>query len=292
MAGFGLGLRCLNRFTHELLLRAAWGKERADVNAWRVAHLRLKPIRDPLGAFGIIHRRGIPMIVACSTLSCGTLQARPNDAPHSAEIGGFVFVPAAEESGETVDQRVVAFIARAAADSIPVVYIGQGSMAAEPRWLCGLAAEVCARAGVRAVIIAGWSGIDAAAVADNSALLVAADVPHDWLFPRCACVVHHCSIGTMAAALRAGVPQVPTPFAVDQPYNAAMLVRIGVAPAAVPWGVVSGAVLAAEVARAIDPTKPFAAAARRVSAFVRAESAGALDRYANMVEAAQRWAEV
>ena len=290
-AGLGLGCRCLNLFTHELLLKAVWDKERADVNAWRVGALGLKPIRDRLGAFGIIRRLGIPTIVACSTLCCGPMHARPDDAPRCMEVGGFVFMPSAEESGQAVDARVVAFLARAEADAAPVIYLGLGSMPAKPSTLVALAVDVCARVGCRAVIVAGWSDLDVSAAAGNPALLIAADVPHDYLFPRMRCVLHHCGIGTMAAGLRAGVPQVPMPYLIDQPFNAAQLVRLGVAPAVVPWTKADVPALAAAVARAIDPREPFAAAARRYGDFVRAESAGALDRYANMVESASVWTE-
>jgi rhamnosyltransferase subunit B len=46
---------------------------------------------------------------------------------------------------------------------------------------------------------------------------------------RCTALVHHGGIGTAAAALAAGVPQLVTPFAHDQPDNAARLRRLGVA---------------------------------------------------------------
>jgi hypothetical protein len=36
----------------------------------------------------------------------------------------------------------------------------------------------------------------------------------------------------------------------------------------------------------MDPAQPFVAAAKRLGEFVRAESAGAIDKYANVVEAA------
>ena len=38
-------------------------------------------------------------------------------------------------------------------------------------------------------------------------------------------VVHHCGVGTMAAALRAGIPQVPVLVTLDQPHNASLLVK-------------------------------------------------------------------
>jgi FkbM family methyltransferase len=55
-------------------------------------------------------------------------------------------------------------------------------------------------------------------------------VPHGWLFPRCAVVLHHAGSGTVAAAARAGVPQVPLPLMFDQHYWAEKLSWLGVAP--------------------------------------------------------------
>ncbi len=60
------------------------------------------------------------------------------------------------------------------------------------------------------------------------------DVPHSWLFPQVAAVIHHGGAGTTAAALRAGVPAVITPFAGagDQVSWADLAVRLGVGPPA------------------------------------------------------------
>lgn len=46
-------------------------------------------------------------------------------------------------------------------------------------------------------------------------------VPHDWLFPQVAAVVHHGGAGTTAAGLRAGVPTIIKPFFGDQFFWAA-----------------------------------------------------------------------
>jgi rhamnosyltransferase subunit B len=48
------------------------------------------------------------------------------------------------------------------------------------------------------------------------------------LLPRAAGLVHHGGIGTTAEALRAGVPQLVTPFAWDQFDNAARMKALGV----------------------------------------------------------------
>lgn len=48
------------------------------------------------------------------------------------------------------------------------------------------------------------------------------------IFPRGAAVVHQGGVGTTAEVLRAGVPMLVVPFGVDQPDNAARVVRLGV----------------------------------------------------------------
>lgn len=52
--------------------------------------------------------------------------------------------------------------------------------------------------------------------------------PFSELLPRCAALVHHGGIGTMAQALRAGVPQLVMPMSHDQPDNADRVKRLGV----------------------------------------------------------------
>jgi sterol 3beta-glucosyltransferase len=47
-------------------------------------------------------------------------------------------------------------------------------------------------------------------------------------------VVHHAGAGTTGAGLRAGVPAVPVPVLVDQPFWADRLHRFGVAPEPLP----------------------------------------------------------
>merc|ERR1712039_561752 len=52
--------------------------------------------------------------------------------------------------------------------------------------------------------------------------------PHEWLFPRCACTVHHGGAGTTAAALRAGVPTIVVPLGYDQPIHGEWVAKLGV----------------------------------------------------------------
>ncbi|GIV63600.1 MAG: glycosyltransferase [Chloroflexota bacterium] len=84
------------------------------------------------------------------------------------------------------------------------------------------------RTGRRVIILTGWDewpGIEA-----SPELLFLRDAPHEWLFPRCAAIVHHAGAGTTAAVLRSGRPCVALPLAADQPFWARRLHASGVCP--------------------------------------------------------------
>ena len=52
--------------------------------------------------------------------------------------------------------------------------------------------------------------------------------PFRQLLPHCGAIVHHGGVGTTAAALEAGCPQLVLPLAWDQPDNAARVAALGV----------------------------------------------------------------
>lgn len=51
--------------------------------------------------------------------------------------------------------------------------------------------------------------------------------PFSHVYPRCAAVIHHGGVGTLAQGLRAGVPALIVPWGADQFFNGAQLRRIG-----------------------------------------------------------------
>jgi sterol 3beta-glucosyltransferase len=102
----------------------------------------------------------------------------------------------------------------------------------DPGELARIAVESARAAGQRAVISTGWGGVGEVVGGDD--VLVIADAPHDWLFPRMAAVVHHGGAGTTAAGLRAGKPTVVCSFFGDQPYWGMRVARLGVGPPAIP----------------------------------------------------------
>jgi sterol 3beta-glucosyltransferase len=130
----------------------------------------------------------------------------------------------------------------------PPVYVGFGSLPATDRAaLSALVGTAIRAAGVRAVVHGGWGGL----TVTGADVLAVDDVPHEWLFPSMAAVVHHAGAGTAAAGLRAGVPSVPVPFMVDQPFWAQRLHRLGVTPGPVPMRRLTAGRLASALTEAV-----------------------------------------
>jgi len=148
---------------------------------------------------------------------------RPSDWPACAEVTGFCFLDAPQDWQP--DEALRAFLEAGPAP----IYIGFGSMTGlAPEVLAALTRQALDETGQRAVIGMGWGGL--AAFANSSDALIVHDVPHEWLFPRMAAVVHHGGAGTTAAALRAGRPNVIVPFFGDQPQWGHRVAEIGAGP--------------------------------------------------------------
>ncbi|MFF2119584.1 glycosyltransferase [Kitasatospora sp. NPDC058184] len=180
------------------------------------------------------------------------LLPRPADWPAPVDVAGFWWP--ARPLGWQPPGDLVDFLQAGPAP----VFIGFGSMApGEGERLGELVTAAVRQAGVRAVVQAGWAGLEAA----GDGVFCVGDVPHDWLFPRTAAVVHHAGAGTTGAALRAGVPAVPVPVMADQPFWAARLHRLGVAPQPVPFADLTAERLAAAITAALaEPVRRRAAA--------------------------------
>lgn len=98
----------------------------------------------------------------------------------------------------------------------PPIYVGFGSMPdSDPSRTTQRVLEAARKAGVRVLLSEGWSGLGLGGELGDSAFAVG-PVSHGRLFPRLAGAVHHGGAGTTAASVRAGIPQLVVPHAVDQ----------------------------------------------------------------------------
>ena len=88
------------------------------------------------------------------------------------------------------------------------------------------AAGACAKLGRRGMLVSGYREHLPATLPEG--VRAFGRLPFGRVFPRCAAVVHHGGVGTMAQGLAAGVPQLIMPMAHDQPDHAQRLKRLGV----------------------------------------------------------------
>jgi UDP:flavonoid glycosyltransferase YjiC (YdhE family) len=107
----------------------------------------------------------------------------------------------------------------------PVVFTA-GSAMAQGKEFFHVSGEVCRQS--------GWRGLLLTQFPEQLPSPLPAGVRHfhyvpfSAVLPRAAAFVHHGGIGTTAQALAAGVPQLVTPLAHDQPDNATRVKRLGV----------------------------------------------------------------
>jgi sterol 3beta-glucosyltransferase len=115
----------------------------------------------------------------------------------------------------------------------PPIYIGFGSLKSRGAEKAGrIVLDALRQSGHRGVIAIGGGGLSESDLPDE--VFAVGSVPHDWLFPRMAAVVHHGGAGTTGAELRAGVPSVIVPVTNDQPFWGRRVRALGVGPAPIP----------------------------------------------------------
>lgn len=212
------------------------------VNEFRERTLGLERVH--LGAHGasLLHHLGVPHTYLWSA---GVLPKPDDWGPH-IEVAGFVFLD--EMDRFTPPQSLQDFLA--AGD--PPVYVGFGSVPApDPAALTATIFDGLKRAGVRGLVARGWAQLGAGSIPAHVHLVD--EVPHDWLFPRCAAVCHHGGAGTTAVGLRYGLPTIIVPFFGDQYFWGGIVSASGAGPPPVPIGTLTAAALAEAITFALQP---------------------------------------
>jgi len=207
------------------------------INAWRKDTLGL-PTTTFWGSEGQLKRRGIPLFFAHSP----TVFPKPRNWPETFHVTGYWFLDRLHTW--QAPAALVDFLASGS----PLVYVGFSSMSnGKIAKMAPLILEALAITKQRAILGSGWSKLGKSITLPDNVIAIDA-VPHDWLFPQVAAVVHHGGAGTTAMAFRAGVPNIIIPFGLDQPFWAWRVAALGAGPRAIPPRRLS----AARLAQAID----------------------------------------
>ena len=194
-----------NPLTYVLIQQIFWQPFRKPVNTWRSKTLNL-PIwrQNPFRGKGWLQ---IPILYGYSP----TVVPTPRNWPEHHRVTGYWFLES--PSNFSPPSGLVSFLEAGK----PPVYIGFGSMTGrQPELMAEIVLAALAKSGQRGILLTGWGGIGNADLPESVFKLDA--IPHDWLFPKMAAIVHHGGAGTTAASLRAGAPTIVVPFTADQSF--------------------------------------------------------------------------
>lgn len=211
-----------NRFSHHLVRQMMWqGFRTADKQVrQKVLDLPAAPFWGPYDAGRL---RPAPVLYGFSP----SVIAKPPDWGANTHVTGYWFLESA--AVWTPPDALEAFLQ----DGPTPVYVGFGSMSnRRPEEMAALILQALEQSQQRAILMAGWGGLRQAALPDT--VLMVDSIPHAWLFPRVAAVVHHGGAGTTAAGLRAGVPSIIVPFFGDQAFWGERVAALGVGPNPIP----------------------------------------------------------
>jgi UDP:flavonoid glycosyltransferase YjiC (YdhE family) len=248
----------VNHFSHQLTRQMIWQGGRAADQAARAQVLGLPPASF-WGAYGAAKFRALPILYGFSS----AVIPRPSDWEARITVTGYWFLEGAANWTPPAD--LVAFLEAGAKP----LYIGFGSMTSQdPEATTRLTLQALEQTNQRAVLLSGWGGLSQRDLPPSVYMIEA--IPHAWLFPRVAAVIHHGGAGTTAAGLRAGVPTIITPFFGDQGFWGQRVAQLGVGTAPIPHKHLTAEHLAAAI-RTVTRNTEMQRRAAALGATIRAE---------------------
>ncbi|ODH17073.1 hypothetical protein ACO22_06297 [Paracoccidioides brasiliensis] len=232
-----------NFVSYALVELMAWQGLGDVINRFRERSLGLEPM-GIMSAPGVLPRLRIPYTFCWSP----ALIPKPKDWGPHIDVSGFFSLPLA--STYTPPNDLAKFLEAGP----PPVYIGFGSIVLEnPNAMTELIFDAVKLTEQRALVSKGWGGFDAEEFRIPEGIFMIGNCPHDWLFKRVNCVVHHGGAGTTAAGIYLGKPTVVVPFFGDQPFWGSMVANAGAGPKPIPHKELTAANLAAAIIAALEP---------------------------------------
>ena len=194
-----------NRATFRLLRSFFWRRVKTSVNEHRQS-LGLPALQQ-----SIFDKALSDHILTCYAVSPALLR-RPADWDDNIQVTGFLSMPAlSNNASKNIPGKLLEWLGTGDRP----IYIGLGSMPIpDPALFTQVLAALLARTDHRYIFCEGWSWLPE--VPTDPRLFVVPSIPHEWLFPRCRAAIIHGGVGTLAAALRAGIPTVVLSIFGDQ----------------------------------------------------------------------------
>lgn len=241
--------------------------------------LGLKSMKKPVLRFavknGIEVKSGlqeVPFIYGISE----TLLHKPADYPSSSFFTGFW----SEQDNMPLSPQIEDFLSKG---SSPVVVTFGSMVDSKIDFSIGMIVKILQDLGKRVIVIRGWnkSGYD---LMDTDNVLVVDSAPYSALFKESSALISHGGIGTVSAALEAGIPMITMPvmFPVgDQMFWGLQLEKAGVSAGTLPVKKAKEKSLMAMLERLVNDRR-LAEKAREIQSVLRQENG--LENAAEIIE--------
>ncbi|VFQ92651.1 unnamed protein product [Cuscuta campestris] len=229
------------KLSYQMVGGLIWVGMRDVINSFRKKKLKLRPITYLSNSYW--PSPDIPYGYIWSP----HLVPKPKDWGPKIDVVGFCFLDLA--SSYDPPKALIEWLE----DGQKPIYIGFGSLPVqEPERMTQIIVQALEMTGQRGIINEGWGGLGKLKEPKDFVYVVDS-CPHDWLFVRCAAVVHHGGAGTTAAGLKAACPTTVVPFFGDQPFWGDRVHARGVGPAPIPVDEFSLEKLVSAIQFMLDP---------------------------------------
>jgi len=236
-----------NRLSYLFFDQLLWQSVRVPINEWRQETLNLSPLPRWSGITRRMYQQKLPFLYSYSP----SVLPKPSDWPDWAHVTGYWFLDRAADWQPPTD--LIKFLAAGE----PPIYIEIRHDEVEKEMVL----KVLEKTGLRAVVRGmGFDPDDIDGLPDK--VFPINSIPHEWLFPQMAAVVHHGGTGTTMSSLRAGVPTVTVPLEGDHFLWGHRVAKLGIGPQPIWQKQISAETIAAAIQVAIsDKTMQTRAAA-------------------------------
>jgi sterol 3beta-glucosyltransferase len=204
-----------NLLSYSFYDRIVWQYIHQPLNKWRQEILGLSPLSPCSGIIPWLERQKIPCLYGYSN----AFLPKPTDWSDWVNVTGYWFCD--RKRDWQPPQNLVEFLEAGS----PPVYIGFGNKGYfDPEKLTKLLLEALEISGQRGILLIGEDLSNKIDLPDR--VFVIDWVPFDWLFLKVAAVVHHGGLGTIHAAMKAGIPSIIIPYEEDNLFWAQRVAKL------------------------------------------------------------------
>ncbi|MEH1848673.1 MAG: glycosyltransferase [Nostoc sp.] len=203
-----------NWLSYPLFDQLCWQFFRQTLNEWRQKNLNLPALPTWAGIMRRIHHRQLPCLYSYSP----SVLPKPSDWPDWVHVTGYWFLDRPADWQAPSD--LVDFLKAGA----PPIYISNNLN--KDLVTKEVVLEVLALTKQRIIV----QRLDDDTELPDEMFNIKQWIPHEWLFPQVATIVHHGGSGTTMSSLRAGIPTITIPSLGDQFFWGSRVAKLGLGP--------------------------------------------------------------